>query len=123
MDKFVKDIFEILVKILPSDWGKITLHMALGNNSHSMMFFVMDPHSARHYSFVDLQKLGIFTKYEFQNVSMRIGSVSREYQKTFEKKWTGYTLVISRDGTNFVDFEFEQKAGSVSEDWKNRYLK
>lgn len=123
MDKFVKDIFEILVKILPSDWGSITLHITLGNNSHSMMFFVKDPYSARYYSFMDLQKMGIFTKYEFQNVSMRIGIISREYQQTFEKKWSGYTLVISRDGTSFVDFEFDQNIGSLSEDWKTRYLK
>lgn len=120
MDKFVKEIFDSLVKILPSDWGKIVLHLELGKNNHSLLFFVSDKCAGKYYSFADLQRLGIFSKIEFQNVSMRIGNVSRAFQQTFEKKWMGYTLVISRDGMSYVDFE--QQATMISNHWKEKYL-
>lgn len=122
MDTFVKEIFDLIIKIVPSDWGKIVLHIALGRNNQSICFFVKDKISSRYYSFVDLQKLGIFSKYEFQNVSMQIGIASREYQKTFEKEWTGYTLVIFRDGKNFIDFEFEQNMKILPLGWDKKYL-
>lgn len=122
MDTFVKEIFNLIIKILPSDWGKIVLHIALGRNNQSISFFVKDKISSRYYSFVDLQKLGIFSKYEFQNVSMQIETASREYQKTFEKEWTGYTLVILRDGKSFIDFEFEQNMKILPLGWDKKYL-
>lgn len=122
MDKFVTDVFDILLKILPSDWGKIVLHVAIGNNNQSLVFFVMDKLSSKYYSFLDMQKMGIFSKFEFQNVSMKIVQISKEYQKTFEKEWTGYTLVIMRDGKNYVDFEFEQQFSAIPSGWDKKYL-
>lgn len=122
MDTFVKEIFDLIIRILPSDWGKIVLHIALGRNNQSIRFFVKDKISSRYYSFVELQKLGIISKYEFQNVSMQIGTASREYQKTFEKEWTGYTLVIFRDGKSFIDFEFEQNMKILPLGWDKKYL-
>lgn len=94
----------------------------VGRNNQSISFFVKDKISSRYYSFADLQKLGIFSKYEFQNVSMQIGTASREYQKTFEKEWTGYTLVIFRDGKSFIDFEFEQNMKILPLGWDKKYL-
>ena len=122
MDKFIKEIFSILIKILPSDWEKIVLHIVLGKNNQSIAFFVKDKSILRYHSFVDLQNLGIFTKFEFQNISMQLGKLSREYQKTYEKEWTGYTLVIFRDGKNFIDFEFEQNSNILSIGWNKKYL-
>ncbi len=122
MDKFIKEIFSILIKILPSDWEKIVLHIVLGKNNQSIAFFVKDKSTLRYHSFVDLQNLGIFTKFEFQNISMQLGKLSREYQKTYEKEWTGYTLVIFRDGKNFIDFEFEQNSNILSIGWNKKYL-
>ena len=71
---------------------------------------------------MDLQKLGIFSKFEFQNVSMQIGTTSREYQKTFEKEWVGYTLVILRDGKNSIDFEYEYNLNTLPVGWDKKYL-
>lgn len=120
MDKFVNDLFDILVKILPADWEKTILHIELAGRSHSLLFFVKAENTVKYFSFAELEKLGFFSRYEFQNVSMQIGKVSREYQQTFEKKWIGYTLVIFRNGRNFVDFEHQPNA--VSDDWKRKYL-
>lgn len=122
MEKFVEEIFNLLIKILPSDWGKVVLHITLGKNNQSVCFFVKDKSSDKYYSFVDLQKLGIFSKFEFQNVSMQIGTTSREYQKTFEKEWTGYTLVVLRDGKNFIDFEYEYNLNTLPVGWDKKYL-
>ncbi len=122
MDQFVKDVFNIIIKILPSDWGKIVLHITLGRNNQSIVFFVKDKISPKYYSFVDLQQLGIFSKFEFQKVSMQIGDLSRKYQKTYEKEWTGYTLVIFRDGKNYIDFEFEQNPNILPIAWEKKYL-
>ena len=122
MDQFVKDIFNIIIKILPSDWAKIVLHITLGRNNQSIVFFVKDKISPKYYSFVDLQKLGIFSKFEFQKVSMQIGNLSRKYQKTYEKEWTGYTLVIFRDGKNYIDFEFEHNLNALPIGWGKKYL-
>ena len=122
MDQFVKDIFDIIIKILPSDWGKIVLHITLGRNNQSISFFVKDKISPTYYSFIDLQKLGIFSKFEFQNVSMQIGNLSRKYQETYEKEWTGYTLVILRDGKNYIDFEFEHNLNALPIEWEKKYL-
>ena len=122
MDKFVEEIFNLLIKILPSDWGKVVLHMTLGKNNQSVCFFVKDKSSDKYYSFVDLQKLGIFSKFEFQNVSMQIGNMSREYQKTFEKEWAGYTLAVLRDGKNFIDFEYEYNLNTLPVGWDEKYL-
>ena len=122
MDKFIEEIFNHLIKILPSDWGKAVLHITLGKNNQSVCFFVKDKFSNKYYSFVDLQKLGIFSKFEFQNVSMQIGTTSREYQKTFEKEWVGYTLVILRDGKNSIDFEYEYNLNTLPVGWDKKYL-
>lgn len=122
MDQFVKDIFNIIIKILPSDWGKIVLHITLGRNNQSIVFFVKDKISPKYYSFVDLQKLGFFSKFEFQKVSMQIGNLSRKCQKTYEKEWTGYTLVIFRDGKNYIDFEFEDNLNALPIGWEKKYL-
>lgn len=122
MDKFVEEIFNLLIKILPSDWGKVVLHITLGKNNQSVCFFVKDKSSDKYYSFVDLQKLGIFSKFEFQNVSMQIGMTSREYQKTFEKEWVGYTLVVLRDGKNYIDFEYEYNLNTLPIGWDKKYL-
>lgn len=122
MDKFVENIFDILIKILPSDWGKIVLRVVLGRGRQSISFFVKDQVSNEYYSFVKLQEMGIFSKYEFQNSSIQIEKVSREYQKTFEKVWTGYTLVILRDGRNYTDFEYEQNVNVLSSEWLKKYL-
>lgn len=122
MDQFVKDIFNIIIKILPSDWGKIVLHITLGQNNQSIVFFVKDKILPKYYSFVDLQELGIFSKFEFQKVSMQIGDLSRKYQKTYEKEWTGYTLVIFRDGKNYIDFEFEHNLNALPIEWDKKYL-
>lgn len=122
MDQFVKDIFNIVIKILPSDWGKIVLHITLGQNNQSIVFFVKDKILPKYYSFVDLQELGIFSKFEFQKVSMQIGNLSRKYQKTYEKEWTGYTLVIFRDGKNYIDFEFEDNLNALPIEWDKKYL-
>lgn len=122
MDKFVEEIFNLLMKILPSDWGKVVLHIILGKNNQSVCFFVKDKFSDKYYSFVDLQQLDIFSKFEFQNVSMQIGMTSREYQKTFEKEWTGYTLVVLRDGKNYIDFEYEYNLNTLPVGWDKKYL-
>lgn len=122
MDTFVKEIFDLIIKILPTDWGKVVFHIALERNHQSICFFVKDKSSSRYYSFAELQKLGIFSKYEFQKVSMQIGTASREYQKTFEKEWTGYTLVIFRDGKSLLDFEFEQNMEILPCGWEKKYL-
>lgn len=122
MDKFVEEIFNLLMKILPSDWGKVVLHIVLVKNNQSVCFFVKDKFSDKYYSFVDLQQLGIFSKFEFQNVSMQIGMTSREYQKTFEKEWTGYTLVVLRDGKNYIDFEYEYNLNTLPVGWDKKYL-
>lgn len=122
MDQFVKEIFNIVIKILPSDWGKIVLHITLGQNNQSIVFFVKDKILSKYYSFVDLQELGIFSKFEFQKVSMQIGNLSRKYQKTYEKEWTGYTLVIFRDGKNYIDFEFEDNLNALPIEWDKKYL-
>lgn len=91
-------------------------------SNRRIAFFVKDKSTLRYHSFVDLQNLGIFTKFEFQNISMQLGKLSREYQKTYEKEWTGYTLVIFRDGKNFIDFEFEQNSNILSIGWNKKYL-
>lgn len=122
MDKFIKEIFNVLIKILPSDWGKLVLYITLGKNNQSVSFFLKNKFSDKYYSFVDLQKLGIFSKFEFQNVSTEIGTKSREYQKTFEKKWVGYTLVILRDGKNYIDFEYENNSSTLPVGWDKKYL-
>ena len=122
MDKFVEEIFNLLIKFLPSDWGKVVLHITLGKNNQSVCFFVKDKSSDKYYSFVDLQKLGIFSKFEFQNVSMQIGMTSREYQKTFKKEWVGYTLVVLRDGKNYIDFEYEYNLNTLPIGWDKKYL-
>ena len=123
MDKFVSDIFAILVKILPSDWGKIILRAVIAPSSQSILFFVQDSESKRYYSYMDLQNMEIFTKQEFQNICIQIGEASRAYQKTFEKEWTGYTLVITRDGKTGVDLDYEKPSIVIPESWKNQYLK
>ena len=122
MDEFVKVIFDLLIEFLPSDWGKMVLHITLGNNNQSVSLFVKDKYSSKYYSFVDLQNIGIFSKYEFQNVSMKIGEASREYQKSFEKKWTGYTLVVFREGKNYIDFEYECNLNTLPIGWDKKYL-
>ena len=42
MDKFVNDVFSILIKILPADWGKIVLRAVITQNSQTILFFVQD---------------------------------------------------------------------------------
>lgn len=123
MDKFVNDVFSILIKILPADWGKIVLRAVITQNSHTILFFVQDKVSKKYYSYVDMQRMEIFTKQEFQNICVQIGEVSRAYQNTFEKEWTGYTLVITRDGKTSVDLDYEKPSITVPESWKNNYLK
>ena len=123
MDKFVNDEFSILIKILPADWGKIVLRAVIMKNSQTILFFVQDKVSKQYYSYVDMQRMEIFTKQEFQNICVQIGEVSRAYQKTFEKEWTGYTLVITRDGKTSVDLDYEKPSITVPESWKNNYLK
>ena len=123
MDKFVNDVFSILIKILPADWGKIVLRAVITKNSQTILFFVQDKASKKYYSYVDMQRMEIFTKQEFQNICVQIGEVSRAYQKTFEKEWTGYTLVITRDGKTSVDLDYEKPTITVPESWKNNYLK
>ena len=123
MDKFVNDVFSILIKILPADWGKIVLRAVITQNSHTILFFVQDKVSKKYYSYVDMQRMEIFTKQEFQNICVQIGEVSRAYQNTFEKEWTGYTLVITQDGKTSVDLDYEKPSITVPESWKNNYLK
>lgn len=123
MDKFVNDVFSILIKILPADWGKIVLRAVITQNSQTILFFVQDKVSKKYYSYVDMQRMEIFTKQEFQNICVQIGEVSRAYQNTFEKEWTGYTLVITRDGKTSVDLDYEKPSITVPESWKNNYLK
>ena len=123
MDKFVNDVFSILIKILPADWGKIVLRAVITQNSQTILFFVQDKVSKKYYSYVDMQRMEIFTKQEFQNICVQIGEVSRAYQNTFEKEWTGYTLVITRDGKTSVDLDYEKPTITVPESWKNNYLK
>ena len=53
---------------------------------------------------------------------MQIGNMSREYQKTFEKEWAGYTLVVLRDGKNFIDFEYEYNLNTLPVGWDEKYL-
>ena len=122
MDEFVKEIFDYMIKILPSDWGKIILRVFVGPNSQSVNFFVQDTVSKKYYSYVDMQQMGIFSKKEFQDISIKIGKASRDYQKSFEKVWTGYTLVVMRDGKAGVDFEYGKPEIVINESWKNKYL-
>ena len=122
MDIFIKEIFDLLIAFLPSDWGKVVLHITLRNNNQSVSLFVKDKYSSKYFSFVDLQKIGVFSKYEFQNVSIKIGEASRDYQKSFEKQWTGYTLVIFREGKNYIDFEYEYSLNALPIGWDKKYL-
>ena len=122
MDIFIKEIFDLLIAFLPSDWGKVVLHITLRNNNQSVSLFVKDKYSSKYFSFVDLQKIGVFSKYEFQHVSIKIGEASRDYQKSFEKQWTGYTLVIFREGKNYIDFEYEYSLNALPIGWDKKYL-
>ena len=94
------------------------MHITLGKNSQSVIFFVKDKTSAQYYSFVDLQKAGIFSKFEFQDASRKICEISRKCQED----WRGYTLVILRDGKSFIDLEFEQNIGVLPIGWDKKYL-
>ena len=122
MDEFVKEIFDYMIKILPADWGKIILRVFVGPNSQSVYFFVQDTASKKYYSYVDLQKMGVFSKQEFQDIAIKIGKASRDYQKSFEKAWTGYTLVIMRDGKTEIDLEYGEPEIIIRDSWKDKYL-
>ena len=122
MEEFVTKIFEIMVEILPANWEKMILHIALSPGVQSMYFFTRMEKQTKYYSYYDLQQNGIFSKEEYKNIRLKIGKESFLFQKNWKEPWTGYTLVIQRDGKVNIHYEFEEQPLGISEEWKKQYL-
>ena len=87
-----------------------------------MYFFVKGDSEEKYYSYYDLQAMDFFSEGEYRSTCLAIGQESFELLKTFPEPWTGYTLVIDRDGTVNMDYEYYEQPINIPDSWKQKYL-
>lgn len=122
MEELTQKIFDAFVRILPQDWDRFVLHMAVAAEMQTVYFFIKTKTGDDYYSSSMLKKMGIFTEEDYRRARGEASDAVRGFLSGADIPWTGITIAIDRTGKVTADPEYEEQPIVIPEEWKKKYL-
>lgn len=113
-------IFDELQNILPADWDRVAFYAEYTEGSYSMKYYVK-----KDGKYTDCFELANTPKGNIIKTFMSIDKIIGPIRSGMKDKWNVMTLVVDKEGTFKVDFDYSDVEGqtiSYHESWEKKYL-
>lgn len=119
--KTFQNIFNEVIKCLPSEWGIVVIYLEYGDNAYSYAFYVKV--NGKYINGFDIPGSSEKQIYDSFKKIDRIILADRKASK--DLLWSNMTMVVSADGTMHADYDYtdlSEGAYKYKKKWKEKYL-